>query len=185
MIRALHSSAWNGFGFVVGARWMPLFGVVLALAAGCAYRVGPSSGVEPRTRSVAIRPFENQTLEPRVTEAIQTALRGQIQQEGTYELVRQGEADIVVSGVVRSIERREQSFQSRDTRSIRDYRLEIVAQVTAVERGTGKKLVDQEVQGHTMMRVLQDLPSAERQAMPLLAANLSRNIVSLLVDGTW
>jgi hypothetical protein len=157
----------------------------LLLVNGCAYRMGPSSGVEPGSRAVAVLPFENATLEPRVTEAVATALRGQLQQEGTFELARQGDADIVVSGVVQSIARREQSFQARDIRTTRDYRLEVVAQVTATERGTGKKLLDQTVEGHTMMRVLGDLPSAERQAMPLLAANLARNIVSLLVDGTW
>ena len=35
------------------------------------------------------------------------------------------------------------------------------------------------------MRVVEDLASAERQAMPLLAGNLARNITSMLVDGTW
>ena len=153
--------------------------------AGCAYHVGPSSGVEPGSREVAVMPFENATLEPRVTEAVQTALRGQLQQEGTYQLARRDEADILLTGVVQSISRREQSFQARDVRTTRDYRLEITAHVTATERGTGRKLLDQTVEGHAMMRVMQDLPSAERQAMPLLAANLARNIVSLLVDGSW
>lgn len=179
-------------GGLVGRRaflaWLPglAAGLMLGVAGGgCAYRMGPSSGVEPGSRAVAILPFENATLEPRVTEALATALRGQFQQEGTYELARQGDADIVVRGVVEGISRREQSFQSQDIRTTRDYRLEIVAHVTAIERGTGRKLLDQTVEGHTMMRVMQDLPSAERQAMPLLAANLARNIVSLLVDGTW
>lgn len=155
------------------------------MGAGCAYRLGPSSGAEPGARSVAVMPFENVSFEPRVTEAVATALRGQLQQEGTYQIARRSDASIILEGKVTSIDRREQSFQSRDTRTTRDYRFEIKAHVTAVERGTGKKLLDQEVEGHTMLRVQQDLPSAERQAMPLLAANLARNIVSLLVDGSW
>lgn len=155
------------------------------LLAGCAYQLGPSSGATPGARSVAIQPFENQSLEPRVTEAIATALRGQIQQEGTFHLARHGEADVLVSGTVRSIERHEESFLPRDTRTIRDYRMEIVAHVVATERGSGRKVLDQDVTGHTMLRVQSDMPSAERQALPLLAANLARNIVSLLVDGSW
>ena len=130
-------------------------------------------------------PFENETFEPRVVENIQTALRGQLQQEGTYRLARHSEADVILNGVVKSIYRQEESFQSRDTRTVRDYRLEIVTHVTAVQRGTGKKLLDREVTGHTFLRMQEDLPSAERQAMPLLAANLARNITSLLVDGSW
>ncbi len=134
---------------------------------------------------MAILPFENETLEPRVTEALATALRSQIQQEGTYQLARRSDGDVVVSGTVIDIHRTEQSFQARDVRVLKDYRLDIVARVTAVERGSGRKLLDEEVEGHTMLRTQSDLASAERQAMPLLAANLARNITSRLVDGSW
>jgi hypothetical protein len=37
----------------------------------------------------------------------------------------------------------------------------------------------------TLIRVGSDLTSAERQALPLLAADLARNITALLADGTW
>jgi len=159
---------------------------VLSLAvSGCAYRVGPSSGVEPGSRSIAVLPFENATLEPRVTESIANALRAQLQQEGTFRLATQGDGDIEVTGVVQDIRREEQSFQARDTRTLRDYRFEMVAHVTATERGSGRKILDREVRGHTMLRIATDLPSAEREAMPLVAANLARNITSMLVDGDW
>lgn len=162
-----------------------ILAVALVLGGGCAYRLGPSSGVEPGSRSIGVAPFENRTLEPRVTEAISTALRAQLQQEGTFRLARVREADIVVEGVVLRIDRQEESFQSRDTRTLRDYRFEMVAQVTATERGSGRILLDREVRGHTMMRIQEDMPSAEREAMPLLAGNLARNITSHLVDGDW
>lgn len=161
-----------------------MIALVLSLS-GCAYRMGPSSGVEPGTQAVAVLPFENETLEPRVTESIATALRAQLQQEGTFRLARRSDADLVVSGVVRTIQREEQSFFPQDIRILRDYRLEIVAQVTAVESRSGRKVLDRLVSGHTMLRSQEDLASAERQAMPLLAANLARNITSLLVDGDW
>ncbi len=92
---------------------------------------------------------------------------------------------MIVTGVVQDITRDEQSFQARDTRTLRDYRFEMIAHVIATERGSGRKLLDREVRGHTMLRVASDLASAERQAMPLAAANLARNITSLLVDGYW
>ena len=159
--------------------------MLAGVGGGCAYRLGPSSGVEPGARSVAVLPFENETLEPRVTEAVSTAVRAQLQQEGTVRLARQGDADIVVSGTVGSIRRVEQSFQSRDVRVLRDYRFEIEARVKAIQRGSGRTLLEESVEGHTMLRVQSDLASAERQAMPLLAANLARNITSRLVDGSW
>lgn len=176
------SRAWVGSRRQAAGTLVALIGAILS---GCAYRLGPTSGVPAGSRSIAVAPFENETLEPRVSEAITTALRSQLQQEGTYRLARQRDADVVVHGVVRGISRQEESFQSRDVRVLRDYRFNIVVQVTAVERGTGRTLLDRSVEGHTMLRVLEDLGSAERQAMPLLAGNLARNITSLLVDGDW
>jgi hypothetical protein len=157
----------------------------VVVSAGCAYNLGPTSGVPAGSRTIAVMPFENETFEPRVTEPLTTALRAQLQQEGTFRLARHREADVVLTGVVRRIFRREESFLPEDTTILRDYRLEIVAHVVATERGTGRKLLDREVDGHTMLRLQDDLMSAERQAMPLLAANLARNITSMLVDGDW
>ena len=38
---------------------------------------------------------------------------------------------------------------------------------------------------YTLVRVGSDLSSAERQAIPLLADDLAKNVTELLVDGTW
>lgn len=159
--------------------------LLVALGNGCAYHVGPTNGAPAGSRSIAVMPFENLTLEPRVTESLANALRGQLQQEGSFQIARASDADVIVRGVVREISREEQSFQPSDVRVLRDYRLEISAHVTATERGTGKKVLDRDVRGHTTLRVVEDLASAERQAMPLLTGNLARNITSMLVDGTW
>ncbi len=165
--------------------WIALATGLFVLTPGCAYHLGPSSGVAPGSRSVAVLPFENLSLEPRVTDSIVTALRAQLQQEGTFRLARHDEADVIVRGVVKRIDREKESFLPQDVRVPRDYRLDIIAQVTAIERGTGRTLLDREVGGHTTLRLQEDLASAEREAMPLLAANLARNITSLLVDGDW
>jgi len=45
--------------------------------------------------------------------------------------------------------------------------------------------LDRVVSGHSLMRVGSDLPSAERQTIPLVATDLARQITSLLVDGDW
>jgi hypothetical protein len=54
-----------------------------------------------------------------------------------------------------------------------------------VERLGGKKVLDREVSGRTTVRVGSDLASAERQAIPLLAEDLAKNITALLVEGAW
>jgi hypothetical protein len=61
----------------------------------------------------------------------------------------------------------------------------MTAHVTARERLTGKILLDKILTGDTTVRTGNDLPSAERQARPLLATSLAQQITSLLADGTW
>ena len=61
----------------------------------------------------------------------------------------------------------------------------MVADIKAVHRDTGKVLLERSVSGRTTVLIGDDLASAERQAVPLLAADLARNATSLLVDGNW
>lgn len=152
---------------------------------GCAYHLGPTNGQSAGARTVQVNPFQNQTVEPRLVEAVTLALRRQLQQDGTYKLDTGNDGDIIVSGAIVAYERQSLAFQSRDALTPRDYRLTIVANVTARERGSGRVLLERRVSGHSDIRVGPDLVSAERQALPLVAADLARNTTALLVDGTW
>jgi hypothetical protein len=154
--------------------------------AGCAgYRLGPTNGLAAGSKSIQVNLFQNHTLEPRLTEAVAQALRKRLQQDGTFKLATRGDADIVVSGVITRYTRLPVSFQPRDVITARDLDVALCVQVTAEDRATGKKLLDREVRGRTTVRVVADLASVERQALPLLAEDLARNVTALLVDGTW
>lgn len=158
----------------------------LLVLGGCAgYQVGPTNGMEAGSRSVEIQAFRNDTLEPRVVEPLMTALRRRVQQDGTYRLETRESGDVVVSGVLTDFHRSKLSHQPGDIITARDYRLALAARVKGLDRTTGKVLFDRMVSGRTSIRVGSDLGSAERQAMPLLADDLARNIASLLVDGVW
>ena len=158
----------------------------LPLLTGCAgYRLGSTTGFEAGSRSLEVRPFLNDTLEPRLSDAVTHQLRKQLQQDGTYRLDTKGEADVVVSGSIVDYDRSGLSFQPRDVITPREFRIVLTAAVTARERGTGKVLLSRRVSGHTNVRIGNDLVSAERQAVPLLAEDLARNITSVLVDGDW
>lgn len=156
------------------------------LACGCAgYRLGPTNGEVAGAKSLRVNLFRNETLEPRLTEAVGTALRRTLQQDGTYRLSTSGEADIVVDGRITRYLRSGVSFQPQDTITPTDFQIQIVAQVTAVERSSGRVLMDRAVMGRTTIRIGPDLTSAERQAVPNLAEDLARNVTGILVDGTW
>jgi hypothetical protein len=167
--------------------WQWLLVSLVALGgSGCAgYKLGPVNGLAAREKSVQVNPFDNQTLEPRLTDAVTSQLRKQLQRDGTYQLASHNDGDIVVSGSVTHYVRQEVSFSSSDILTVRDYRLELSAQVTARERSTGKVILDQVVIGTTLIRVTTDLTSTERQALPLLAADLAKNVTALLAEGAW
>jgi len=167
-------------------RHAALLCALAALLAGCAgYRLGPTGGQTAGTRSIQINPFVNQTIEPRLVEALTHALRKQIQQDGTFRLNTRNGGDIIVTGAILRYERESISVRSRDALTPRDYRITIVARVTARERATGKLLIDREVAGHTDVRAGADLFSAERQGIPLAAEFLATSATSLLADGPW
>ncbi|MBA4148306.1 MAG: hypothetical protein H0X66_09335 [Verrucomicrobia bacterium] len=160
--------------------------VSAVLFSGCAgYKVGPTNGMAAKSRSIQVNPFQNQTQEPRLTDYATHSLRKRLQQDGTYALDTKDSGDVVVTGVIVGFRRSELAFQPSDVRTVRDYYLHMTAQVQAVDRSSGKVLLNRQVTGRTSIRVGADLSSAERQAVPLLADDLARNVTSLLVDGTW
>lgn len=163
-----------------------LLAVALVAICGCAgYRLGPTTGLGRLDKSVQVVPFSNQTLEPRLTDAVTSQLRKELQRDGTFRLATHDEGDIVVSGAIIRYQRGELSFNPGDTLTVRDFRLVMTAHVTARERSSGKLLLDKPVSGYTIMRFTSDLPSAERQALPLLAGDLAKNVTSMLADGSW
>ena len=166
-------------------RWLPLWLLALALSGCAGYQLGPTNGVTARGKSVQVMPFSNQTMEPRLGEAVTAQLRKEVQRDGTYELASRDDGDIVVSGVVLNYVRIPLSFQPSDALTVTDYSLKMTAQVTARERGSGKVLFSQPVTGSTLVIVGSDLTSAERQALPLLAADFAKNATAALADGKW
>jgi len=165
-------------------RWLA-GGVALVMLSGClGYKLGPTNGVVAGDKSIQITPFFNQTLEPRLGDAVTTALRRELQQDGTYRLATHGTPDILVTGVLKQYSRRELSFSPQDVLTVRDYRVNVTALVTARELATGKVTTNW-VTGFTLVRVGSDLASAERQALPVLAEDLAKNITAALVDGSW
>ena len=171
------------------------------LLAGCAgYQLGPTSGIGARSRSVQVNFFRNEAPEPRLSEAVAQALRKQLQQEGTYALATRNDGDIIVNGTLLTYERTPVAYQPGDVTTVRDYEITLRAHVIAQERATGRVVLDEKVRGRATVRIgarsplpdgemppalAGDEASIERQALPVLAADLARNITARLVDGAW
>ena len=154
--------------------------------AGCAgYRLGPVNGEIAGEKSIEILPFNNQTLQPRLGDAVTQALRERLQTDATYHLATHGDGDIVVTGVITRYNRQGLGYLNNDVSTTVNYRVNVTAHVVARERATGRVLLDKNVTGYTLVDVSTDLTDAERQAAPLLAEDLAQNIAELLTEGAW
>lgn len=160
-----------------------VFSLLLSSCAG--YRLGPTNGMVAGSRSIQVVFFQNETPEPRLAEPVATALRRALQQDGTFRLATREGGDYLVEGALVEFDRSGLSFDPRDVLTVRDYELIVTARFTVKETATGKVILNTSEYGRTAIRAGADLPSAERQAMPLLAEDLARKITGAIVDGSW
>jgi len=157
---------------------------ILSLAAGCGYTVGPTNGLTAGEKKIQITPFLNHTLQPRLGDAVTTALRQNIQRDGTYHLATHGDADIIVTGVVTKYDRHELNFEPHDVLTVKDFRVNVEAKITARNLTSGST-TNWTATAYTLVRVGSDLTSSERQALPDLADQLAKTVTDTLVDGSW
>jgi hypothetical protein len=162
-------------------------GLTAVLLAGCAgYHLGPLDATSAGSRTIQVQPFNNQTLEPRLGDAITQSVRERLQTDATYHLVtRVDAADIVVNGVVRQYSRQGLGYLNTDVATPENFRVDLLVHVTARDRQSGRLVLDKDVKGHTFVHIGNDLASAERQALPVLAEDLAQNITELLTSDRW
>jgi hypothetical protein len=159
---------------------------IACLLMGCAgYHLGPVNGAEAGEKSIQVLPFNNQTLQPRLGDALTQSVRQRVQQDGTFRLVTHGTGDVILTGVIHGYRRQAIGYLSTDAVTPEDFRVEVVVHVTARDTASGKLLLDKDIRGHTLVHVGSDLASAERQAMPLLADELAQSINELISEGAW
>ena len=160
--------------------------VMLLWGSGCVgYVAGPTNGLPAGSRSVRVEFFGNETLEPRLVVAVNRALKRNLQQDGTYTLETQGEADIVVRGQLTEFLRNGISYTPGDSLVVQDYTMQLTARIKVSDRTSGKVVYEGDVTGKSTVRVGNDLTSSQRQSIPLIADHLARQATSFIVDGQW
>ena len=160
--------------------------VAALLMGGCAgYRLGPANDMLAGGKTIEVFPLNNQTMQPRLGDAITQALREHLQTDGTYHLATHRGSDLVLTGVISGYNREGLSFLTTDVTTTSNYRIGVVAHVKVRDTESGKLLLDKDIRGFTLVNVGSDLASSEREALPLLADDLARNITIALTEGGW
>lgn len=159
--------------------------VVCTLTACAGYQLGPSNGMEPGSRTVSVNYFLNRSPEPGLVDQIMTALRREIQVDGTYALETHGDGHFVIDGEILDIDREAISLNPSRIEASRDLRLSLVCRVVVTKRRTGEIVHERTVTARTVIRNEGDLNRADQVVAPMMAETLARKIVSLIADGEW
>ena len=97
-------------------RFVVLTAALLATMGGCGYQfVGESSLLPPDARTIYVETFVNRSGEVGMDKELASALRGEIYRRGNLKMVDHAEqADVILSGVIRSLESSVASVNRRD-----------------------------------------------------------------------
>ena len=147
------------------------------------YHVG--SVLKANYRSVAVPMFKNKTLKPQLEAQVTNGIIRRLQSDGTLRVDSVDNADIVVAGEIVDYRRTRLRSLQTEASTPREFRIYIDARVEAHDRVTGKVVLPPTiVTGTADTFIGNDLQSAEFQALPLIADDLARQVVSLLVE-SW
>jgi outer membrane lipopolysaccharide assembly protein LptE/RlpB len=143
------------------------------LFSGCAgYHVGPIKPKSMRAvKTIAVPSFKNDTLEPRVEVLLANSIIKQLQQDGTYQVVREKDADATIEGSLDEIIRRPSRSVRGNVLQTREFTLVIRIRFRVIDR-SGRVLEQRAVTGQTSFFVsgtdtlAADVNQDERQAFP-------------------
>jgi hypothetical protein len=140
-------------------------------------------------KTIAVPTFKNDTIETRLEVQLANSIIKQIQQDGTYRIVDEKNADAILEGTIEEIERRPERSVRGNTLLSREYSLIMRVKYTIKDRATGRELAHRSVNGRTTFFVsgsnalAADVLQDERQALPLAAEDLAVRLVSQISEG--
>lgn len=167
-------------------KFLRLLAVGALLLGGCAgYKLGP---VKPKfmadVKTIAVPVFKNETLEPRIEVMITNAIIRQIQQDGTYQVVSSGSADVTLLGKIKEIRRRSVRSVQGNVLATKEFADSIYIEYKMTKAdGTNMFEHQRRVVGQTSFFVTGDIQQDERQALPLAAQDAAERLISELSEG--
>ena len=159
---------------------------LLFLCTGCAgYHIGASVPKKMEgVKTIAVPTFHNETLVPRLEVLAASTLVKQIQQDGTLAVRSKEDADVILEGTIKRINRHGARSVRSDIVKQQEYNLTVTVNYTVTRRSTGQIIDEGNIAGDTSFFVSgNDVNQDERQAIPLAIEKASVNIVSRITTG--
>jgi len=161
------------------------FLLLVLLLSGCAgYHLGPATPAYLREiHSIAVPIFRNATLLPRIEALVTGTVIKQFQQDGTFRIASEDNADASLKGEIVAVGRSPARSVRGNVLATTEFNLALRVRYTLVGRD-GKTIAGPaEAAGSTSFFVGEDVNTDERQALPLAAEQLAGHLVSQLSEG--
>ena len=154
------------------------------LVGGCAgYRLGPATPAHlSHIKTIAVPTFANTTLVPRIEALVTGTVIKQFQQDGTFRIASEGQADAVLKAEIVAVGRNPARSVRGNVLSTTEFNLNLSVRYSLVGRD-GKPLSAGGASGSTSFFVGSDVSTDERQALPLAAEEMAKQLVSQLSEG--
>jgi hypothetical protein len=154
------------------------------------YHIGPIKPTWMKdVNKIAVHTFRNDTLEPRIEVDMANAVIKQFQQDGTFQIVKDEDADAILDATVDLIARRPARTVIGNVLQTQEFTLQIRGRFTLTKKGTGQLIDQRAIVGQTSFytsgsgSVAEDVLADERQAVPLAAEDMATQLVSLYSEG--
>ena len=163
---------------------LPTFLLALLLSGCAGYHLGPATPAYLRQiHSIAVPTFRNVTLVPRIEALVTGTVIKQFQQDGTFRIATDDNADAILKGEIVAVGRSPARSVRGNVLATTEFNLLLRLRYTLVGRD-GKTITGPaEAAGGTSFFVGEDVTTDERQALPLAAEQLAIHLVSQLSEG--
>jgi hypothetical protein len=164
-----------------------IFAAVFAcfVLGGClGYHVGPVKPYYLRdVHTIAVPTFENKTLLPHIEVLVTDTVIKQLQQDGTFQIARDGDADATLKGQITRIDRLPARSVRGNVLKTTEFNLSMRLRYTLVARDETTLAASAEAVGTTSFFATADVTTDERQALPLATEDLATRLVTQLSEG--
>jgi len=160
--------------------------LVVCGLSGCAgYRVGNISGRDLQgVHSVFVPVVRNSSLEPDLQVTLTNEIIRRFNNDGTLTVNQTSNADSELDVTVVNVRRQASRSSTTDVLVTAQYQLTIEAKATFVNRRLGRKIFENStVTGSTTFFTQANIQEGERQALPLAAEDLAKNVVTMVTEG--
>lgn len=155
--------------------------LALLLAAGCSnYRL--NSPVPEELRTIAVPVFENASGFPEIDAVVTQEVLREFQREGTLKLARLDNASLKLLGKLENSKTEPINYDRNFGSRTSEYRFELTARITLVERGSGRLLIDDlPIKANTSFLTRGDMLTGLQDAQPRVARDLAHAIADAVL----